>query len=114
MNRDLEITKQNASGENAKVIERLKEEYQETVDECVKKHQNEMKSLREALEIEKEAWMNSYKKDQATYIFHLESEVRNQCKRERAKDVELIIERLKLKQHKTRSSKWNLDYGGVL
>jgi hypothetical protein len=84
------------------------------VEECVKKHQNEMKYLREALEIEKEAWMNIYKKDQATYISHLESEVRNQCKRECDKDVELLIERLKLKQHKTRSSTCNLDYGGVL
>jgi 5-azacytidine-induced protein 1 len=114
MNQELEKTIQNTSRENAKVIERLKEEYQETVEECVKKHQNEMKSLKEALEIEKEAWMNSYKKDQATYISHLESEIRNKCKRGRDKDVELIIERLKLKQHKTRSSKWNLDYGGVL
>jgi hypothetical protein len=39
MNRELEETKQNVSRENAKVIERLKQEYQETVEECVKKHQ---------------------------------------------------------------------------
>jgi hypothetical protein len=38
--------------------------------------------------------MNSYKKDQVTYISHLESEIRNQCKRERDKDIELIIEKL--------------------
>jgi hypothetical protein len=38
--------------------------------------------------------MNSYKKDQATYISHLESEIRSQCKRERDKDIELVIERL--------------------
>jgi hypothetical protein len=44
MNRELEKTLQNASKENSKVME-----------ECVKKHQNEKKSLREALEIEKEA-----------------------------------------------------------
>jgi hypothetical protein len=57
MNRELEKTKHNASRENAKVIERLKQEYQETMEECVKKHQNEIKSLKEALELEKEAWM---------------------------------------------------------
>lgn len=38
--------------------------------------------------------MNSYKKDQATYISQLETEIRNQCKRERDKDIELVIERL--------------------
>jgi 5-azacytidine-induced protein 1 len=53
-----------------------------------------MKSLKEALEIEKEVWINSYKKDQATYISQLELEIRNQCKRERDKDIELVIERL--------------------
>jgi 5-azacytidine-induced protein 1 len=113
MNLELEETKQNASRENAKVIERLKQDYQETVEECVEKHQNEIKSLK-ALELEKQAWMNSYKKDQATRISHLESKIRNQCKRERDKDIELIIENLKLKQHQTRSGEWNLDYGGVL
>ncbi|PNF24240.1 hypothetical protein B7P43_G15006 [Cryptotermes secundus] len=90
----LEETKQNLSRENAKVIERLKQEYQETVEEYTRRHQNEIKSLKEALEIEKEAWINSYKKDQATYISRLESEIRNQCKRERDKDIELVIERL--------------------
>jgi hypothetical protein len=77
-------------------MERLEEEYQETVEECVQKHQNEMESLEEALEV---VW---------------NQEIRNQCKRERDKDIELMTERPKLKQHRTRSSEWNLDYGGVL
>lgn len=56
--------------------------------------QNEMKSLKEALEIEKEAWMRSYKKDQEAHISERESEIRNQYKRERDKEIELVIERL--------------------
>lgn len=56
--------------------------------------QNEVKSLKEALEIEKQAWVLSYKKDQTTRISERESEIRNQCKRERDKEIELIIERL--------------------
>jgi hypothetical protein len=39
MNRELEEDKQNESRENAKVIERLKQEYQETVEGYVRKHQ---------------------------------------------------------------------------
>lgn len=53
-----------------------------------------MKSLKEALELEKEAWMLSYKKDQTIRISERETEIRNQCKRERDKEIELVIERL--------------------
>ncbi|KDR14818.1 5-azacytidine-induced protein 1 [Zootermopsis nevadensis] len=94
MSKELEETKQNLSRENAKVIERLKQEHKETMEACSRKHQNEVKSLKEALEIEKEAWMHSYKKDLATHISEQESELRNQYKRERDKEIELVIERL--------------------
>jgi 5-azacytidine-induced protein 1 len=38
--------------------------------------------------------MHSFKKDQATHISERESEIRNQYKRERDKEIELVIERL--------------------
>lgn len=53
-----------------------------------------MKSLKEALELEKEAWILSYKKDQTKQISEQETEIRNQYKRERDKEIELVIERL--------------------
>lgn len=53
-----------------------------------------MKSLKEALELEKEAWILNYKKDQTIRICERETEIRNQCKRERDKEIELVIERL--------------------
>jgi len=56
--------------------------------------QNELKSLKEALELEKEAWILNYKKDQTIRICERETEIRNQCKRERDKEIELVIERL--------------------
>lgn len=56
--------------------------------------QNELKSLKEALELEKEAWILSYKKDQTIRISEREMEIRNQCKRDRDKEIELVIERL--------------------
>jgi len=56
--------------------------------------QNELKSLKEELELEKEAWILSYKKDQTKRISEWEMEIRNQCKRERDKEIEVVIERL--------------------
>lgn len=38
--------------------------------------------------------MLSYKKDQTKRISERETEIRNQCKRERDKEIELVIERL--------------------
>jgi predicted GIY-YIG superfamily endonuclease len=62
-----------------------------------------VKSLKEALEIEKEAWMLNYKKDLATRISEHESEIRKQYKRERDKDIELVIERLESDATKSRT-----------
>jgi len=56
--------------------------------------QNELKSFKEALELEKETWILSYKKDQTKRISERETEIRDQCKRERDKEIELVIERL--------------------
>lgn len=39
MNKELEETKQSLSRENAKVIGRLKQEHQETMETCTRKHQ---------------------------------------------------------------------------
>jgi len=53
-----------------------------------------LKSLKEALELEKDAWILSYRKDQTIQISERETEIRNHCKRERDKEIELVIERL--------------------
>lgn len=53
-----------------------------------------MKSLKDTLEIEKEAWMNNYKKQQTTKFLEREAELHHQYKRERDRDIELVIERL--------------------
>lgn len=56
--------------------------------------QNDIKSLRDTLEIEKEAWMNNYKKQQSTKFMEREAELHHQYKRERDKDIEMVIEKL--------------------
>lgn len=62
-----------------------------------------MKSLKEALELEKEAWILSYKKDQTKRISERETEIRDQCKRERDKEIELVIERLEIDATQSRA-----------
>jgi 5-azacytidine-induced protein 1 len=62
-----------------------------------------MKSLKEALEIEKEAWMQSYKKDQATHVSERVLEISNHYKRERDKEIELVIERLESEATQSRA-----------
>jgi len=62
-----------------------------------------LKSLKEALELEKEAWILSYKKDQTKRISERETEIRDQCKRERDKEIELVIERLEIDATQSRA-----------
>lgn len=56
--------------------------------------QIELKSLKEAVEMEKDVWMNNYKKLQANKLLEREADLRHQYKRERDRDIEIAIERL--------------------
>ncbi|XP_069695012.1 calponin homology domain-containing protein DDB_G0272472 isoform X2 [Periplaneta americana] len=103
MREELEEAKQNMCKENAKIIERLKVEHQEAVETCERKHKNEVKSMKETAEIEKETWMHNYKKEQAKLLSERELEIKDQFKRERDKEIELVIEKLESEATKTRT-----------
>ncbi|KAJ4445587.1 hypothetical protein ANN_12268, partial [Periplaneta americana] len=103
MREELEEAKQNMCKENAKIIERLKVEHQEAVETCERKHKNEVKSMKETAEIEKETWMHNYKKEQAKLLSERELEIKDQFKRERDKEIDLVIEKLESEATKIRT-----------
>lgn len=99
---------------NFTAIETIRKEYADAQAELEKKHQNEIRNLKEQLDIEKQSWEQNYLKkqvspiklkasDTANQIFnHLkenwaiqkERELKDQLKRERDKDIEALISRL--------------------
>lgn len=46
------------------------------------------------MQIEFETWQNNYKKHQAASLTEKENAIREQCRKERDKEIEAVIERL--------------------
>ena len=56
--------------------------------------QTETKQLREQLVIEKSAWEENYMKKQETWLVTKERELKEQVRRDRDKEIDLVIHRL--------------------
>ena len=79
---------------NLSTIETIKKEYSQVQQEQDKKHQIELQNLTEKLEIEKQSWEQNYLKKQENWVLQKERELKEQVKRERDKEIELLITRL--------------------
>ena len=53
-----------------------------------------MKELEEKLKIEKQSWEENYMKKQETWLVSKERELREQVRKERDKEIEMVITRL--------------------
>jgi 5-azacytidine-induced protein 1 len=79
---------------NLNTIETIKKEYAQVQTEQEKKHQTEIQNLTEKLEIEKQSWEQNYLKKQENWALQKERELKEQVKRERDKEIEILITRL--------------------
>ncbi|KAI8797479.1 centrosomal protein of 131 kDa [Biomphalaria glabrata] len=75
-------------------LETIKEEFDKSREEQEKRHKSEIKMLQEKLKLEKESWEENYMKKHETWLVQKERELRDQIKKERDKEIELVIERL--------------------
>uniref|UniRef100_W5N5R0 Centrosomal protein 131 n=1 Tax=Lepisosteus oculatus TaxID=7918 RepID=W5N5R0_LEPOC len=72
----------------------LREEFDKARDEQERRHQAEMKALKERLEIEKQAWEENYMKKEEAWLLSRERELKEEVRRGRDKEIELAIQRL--------------------
>ncbi|NXL84037.1 CP131 protein, partial [Alectura lathami] len=72
----------------------LKEEYAREKEEQERRHQAEVKVLKEQLELEKQAWEANYVKKEEAWLLSRERELREEVRKERDKEIELVIQRL--------------------
>ncbi|XP_062830083.1 centrosomal protein of 131 kDa isoform X4 [Anolis carolinensis] len=81
--------------ENSSVVTKaLKEEYEKGKEEQERRHQAEVQSLKVQLEIEKQAWEANYLKKEEAWLLTRERELREEIRKERDKEIELVIQRL--------------------
>uniref|UniRef100_A0A8B9Q1N2 Centrosomal protein 131 n=1 Tax=Apteryx owenii TaxID=8824 RepID=A0A8B9Q1N2_APTOW len=91
---ELEELRQQLEANSSAVTKVLKEEYEKEKEEQERRHQAEVKVLKDRLEIEKQAWEANYMKKEEAWLLSRERELREEVRKERDKEIELVIQRL--------------------
>nr|XP_013807515.1 PREDICTED: centrosomal protein of 131 kDa [Apteryx mantelli mantelli] len=91
---ELEELRQQLEANSSAVTKALKEEYAKEKEEQERRHQAEVKVLKDRLEIEKQAWEANYMKKEEAWLLSRERELREEVRKERDKEIELVIQRL--------------------
>ncbi|XP_047613639.1 centrosomal protein of 131 kDa isoform X4 [Phacochoerus africanus] len=72
----------------------LRAEFEKGREELERRHQTELKALKDQLEVERQMWeANSAKKEEA-WLLNRERELKEEIRRDRDKEIELVIHRL--------------------
>ncbi|CAF0986557.1 unnamed protein product, partial [Brachionus calyciflorus] len=79
---------------NLSTIDTIKKEYTNAQAELEKKHLKELTDLKEKLDIEKQTWEQNYMKKQENWITQKERELKEQVRKDRDKEIELLITRI--------------------
>ncbi|XP_041432164.1 centrosomal protein of 131 kDa isoform X5 [Xenopus laevis] len=80
----------------------LKEEYEKSKDEQERRHQAEIKALKERLDIEKQAWEQNYIKKEEAWLLSRERELKEEVRKGRDKEIEHVIQRLESEMSTTK------------
>ncbi|KFP22843.1 5-azacytidine-induced protein 1, partial [Egretta garzetta] len=91
---EAEELRQQLGASSSAVTRALKEEYEKEKEQQERRHQAEVKVLKDQLEIEKQAWEANYMKKEEAWLLARERELREEVRKERDKEIELVIQRL--------------------
>ncbi|XP_044529367.1 centrosomal protein of 131 kDa [Gracilinanus agilis] len=91
---ELEKLRQQLEENSCVVTKALREEYEKGREEQERRHQLDMKALKERLEVEKEAWEANYLKKEEAWLLKRERELKDEVRKVRDKEIELVIQRL--------------------
>ncbi|XP_070596290.1 centrosomal protein of 131 kDa isoform X2 [Erythrolamprus reginae] len=91
---ELEDLRRQLEENNSIVTKTLKEEYEKGKEEQERRHQVETQSLKMQLDMEKQAWEATYLKKEEAWLLTRERELREEVRKERDKEIELVIQKL--------------------
>ncbi|ERL90999.1 hypothetical protein D910_08341 [Dendroctonus ponderosae] len=80
--------------EKDKAIKQAQEEFEDRIQLLNYINDNKTCTTNKASQLEFESWQVNFKKQQAAIIFEKEAAIRDQCRRERDKEIENVIDRL--------------------
>ncbi|XP_076757293.1 centrosomal protein dilatory [Xylocopa sonorina] len=99
-----EQAKRDAEREDS--LQRVHSRYQQEIETLKQQHSNEKIMIRESLKVEWEAWLADYNRQQRLRMEQTENKIREECYRERDRQIELVIERL---EKDSRNAKFTLE-----
>lgn len=87
-------------------VQKVTKQCQEKVEKLTRQFEADRKAMRENLETEREVWVENFKKQQSSKFDMAEARVRDECNRERDRQIELAIARI---EKETREVKVSLQ-----
>ncbi|CAF1478867.1 unnamed protein product [Adineta ricciae] len=99
---DIDKLRRDIEENHRRVVEVNKREYESIRLEQEQRYANEIQSLKEKLEIEKQNWEENYMKQQETFFASKERQLREQMKQERDREIEKIITRFEAETSSTK------------
>ncbi|NWU19310.1 CP131 protein, partial [Dyaphorophyia castanea] len=91
---EAEELRQQLEANSSALTRALRDEYAKEKEEQERRHQAELKVLKDQLELEKQAWEANYVKKEEAWLLSREQELREEMRKERDKEIELVIQRL--------------------
>ncbi|XP_017667670.1 PREDICTED: centrosomal protein of 131 kDa isoform X2 [Lepidothrix coronata] len=91
---EVEELRRQLEANNSALSRALREESTKDREEQERRHQAELKVLKDQLEMEKQAWEANYMKKEEAWLLSRERELREEMRKERDKEIELVIQRL--------------------
>ncbi|XP_038633015.1 centrosomal protein of 131 kDa isoform X3 [Scyliorhinus canicula] len=91
---ELDEVRRQLENNSSLVTKALKGEFEKAKEEQERRHQAEIESLKERLEIEKHAWEENYMKKQEAWLLTRERGLKEEVRKGRDKEIELVIQRL--------------------
>ncbi len=84
-------------------MEDLKAQHARTLEEAHRRHGSELRDLEERLMIERQSWEENYRKRQEVAMMEKERGMRETVRRERDKEIEMVIARLEEETGQTKA-----------
>ncbi|KAK3610710.1 hypothetical protein CHS0354_028100 [Potamilus streckersoni] len=91
---ELDKLQQQLEDSHSHALEAMKVEFEKARNEQERRHETEIRELKEKLAIEKQSWEENYMKRHDNWLMQKERELREQVKKDRDKEIEMVITRL--------------------
>lgn len=91
---ELEELKQQLEDSSSASARALRAEFEKGKGEQERRHQMELQALKEQLEVERQIWQASCAKKEEAWLLNRERELKEEIRRGRDKEIELVIHRL--------------------